>query len=109
MNINKYTEKAQEAIIGAQRLAEQSSHSQVEPEHLLLTLVEQKEGIVPEVLRKMSVDPAAMARDARDLLTKIPQAYGGAQPGLSARLRTVTELAETEAARLKDEYTSTEH
>ena len=63
MNINKYTEKAQEAILGAQQLAEQSSHAQVEPEHLLVALVEQREGIVPEVLRKMSADPAAMARE----------------------------------------------
>jgi ATP-dependent Clp protease ATP-binding subunit ClpB len=109
MNLNKYTEKAQEAILAAQKLAAQSSHSQVEPEHLLLTLVEQREGIVPEVLRKMSADPAAIAREARELLAKIPQAYGGAEPGLSPRLRTVAELAETEAARLKDEYVSTEH
>ena len=84
MNINKYTEKAQEALQAAQQLAEQSSHAQVEPEHLLVTLVEQRDGIVPEVLRKMSADPAAMARDARELLTKIPQAYGGSQPGLVA-------------------------
>ena len=56
MNINKYTEKAQEAVLAAQRLAEQSSHAQIEPEHLLVTLVEQREGIVPEVLRKMGAD-----------------------------------------------------
>ena len=57
MNINKYTEKAQEAVLGSQQIAEQSSHALVEPEHLLVTLVEQREGIVPEVLRKMSADP----------------------------------------------------
>jgi ATP-dependent Clp protease ATP-binding subunit ClpB len=109
MNINKYTEKAQEAIVGAQQLAEQSSHASIEPEHLLVTLVEQREGIVPEVLRKMSADPAAIAREGRALLAKIPQAYGGAQPGLSPRLKIVTDLAEAEAARLKDDFTSTEH
>jgi ATP-dependent Clp protease ATP-binding subunit ClpB len=109
MNIQKYTEKAQEAILGAQQLAEHASHAQIEPEHLLVTLVEQRDGIVPEVLRKMGADPSAVARDARELLTKVPQAYGGAQPGLSPRLRVVTELAESEAARLKDEFTSTEH
>jgi ATP-dependent Clp protease ATP-binding subunit ClpB len=109
MNINKYTEKAQEAILAAQQLAEQSNHAQVEPEHLLVTLAEQREGIVPEVLRKMSADPAAIGRDARELLTKFSQAYGGAQPALSPRLRVVAELAEAEAGRLKDDYTSTEH
>ncbi len=57
MNINKYTEKAQEAVLGAQQLAEQASHPQIEPEHLLVALVEQRDGIVPEVLRKMDVGP----------------------------------------------------
>ncbi len=109
MNINKYTEKAQEAVLGAQQLAEQMSHPLIEPEHLLVALVEQREGVVPEVLRKMSVDPAQIARSARELLAKVPQAYGGAQPGLSPRLRTVTDIAQREADRLKDDYVSTEH
>src|SRR5215467_4582930 len=109
MNINKFTEKAQEAMLGAQQLAEQMSHAQIEPEHLLVALVEQPEGVVPEVLRKMGVEPHAIARDARELLSKIPQAYGGSQPGLSPRLKLVTDLAQAEATRLKDDYVSTEH
>jgi ATP-dependent Clp protease ATP-binding subunit ClpB len=109
MNINKYTEKAQEAVLGAQQLAEQMSHAQIEPEHLLVALVEQPEGVVPEVLRKMGVEPHVIARGARELLAKIPQAYGGSQPALSPRLKLVTDLAQAEADRLKDEYVSTEH
>src|SRR5262245_56224845 len=109
MDLNKYTQKAQEAVLAAQQLAEQSSHAQIEPEHLLAALVEQHEGVVPEVLRKMSADPAAIAKEARGLLAKIPQAYGGSQPGLSPRLKLVADLAEAEAERLKDEYVSTEH
>jgi len=109
MNINKYTEKAQEAVLAAQQLAEQSSHALVEPEHLLVALLEQREGIVPEVFRKMNADPVEIGRAARDLIGKIPQAYGGAQPGLSPRFKIVTDLAEAEAARLKDDFTSTEH
>src|SRR4249920_1693163 len=109
MNINKYTEKAQEAIAAAQRIAEQSSHAQIEPEHLLVALVEQREGVVPELLRKMNADPSGVARAARELLGKMPQAYGGSQPGLSPRLKLVADLAEAEAQRLKDEYVSTEH
>jgi ATP-dependent Clp protease ATP-binding subunit ClpB len=109
MNLNKYTEKAQEAVLGAQRVAAEMSHAQIEPEHLLVTLVEQREGVVPEVLRKLSVDPAQMARAARELLTRLPQAYGGSEPSLSPRLRAVAQLAEAEAERLKDEYISTEH
>ena len=109
MDINKYTEKAQEAVLAAQQLAERMSHAQIEPEHLLVALVEQRDGIVPEVLRKMSADPADIARAARDLLTKIPSAFGGSQPSLSPRLKLVTDLAQAEADRLKDEYVSTEH
>ena len=109
MNINKYTEKAQEAVASAQQLAEQMSHAQIEPEHLLVALIEQKEGIIPELLRKMSTDPAAIGASARELIAKMPQAYGGSQAGLSPRLKMVTDLAQAEADRLKDEYVSTEH
>jgi ATP-dependent Clp protease ATP-binding subunit ClpB len=109
MNINKFTEKAQEAMLGAQHLAEQMNHSQIEPEHLLVALVEQREGIIRELLRKMSSDPATIGQGARELLAQLPQAYGGAQPGLSPRLKLVADLAQAEAERLKDEYISTEH
>ncbi len=109
MNINKYTEKAREAVAGAIEIARRDNHPQVEPEHLLLALAEQREGIVPELLRKAAIDPAAIATAARDLLKRLPSAYGGSEPGLSPRLRTVTDQAQAEADRLKDEYVSTEH
>ncbi len=109
MNINKYTEKAQEAIIGAQQLADRVGHPEVLPEHLLVTLVEQREGIVPEILRKMNADPPAIAAAVREELNRLSRAHGGTQPGLSPRLRQVTAAAEGEAERLKDEYVSTEH
>src|SRR6476660_2934742 len=109
MNINKYTEKAREAVASAIELARQANNPQLEPEHLLVALVEQREGIVPELLRKMNVDPAAVGRSARDLLKKLPQAYGGSQPAMSPRLKTVTDQAQAEADRLKDEFVSTEH
>src|SRR4026208_1933109 len=109
MDINKYTEKAQQAILAAQQLADREGHPEILPEHLLLTLVEQREGIVPEIARKMNADPAALAAAVRPELRKLPGAQGGSQPGLSARLRKVTDAAESEAERLKDEYVSTEH
>ena len=109
MNINKYTEKAQEAVLGAQHLTEEMNHAQIEPEHLLVSLVEQREGIVPELVRKLNLDPTAIATAARELLARMPQAYGGSQPGLSPRLKLVTDMAQAEADRLKDEYVSTEH
>jgi ATP-dependent Clp protease ATP-binding subunit ClpB len=109
MNINKYTEKAQEAILAAQQLADREGHPEILPEHLLLTLVEQREGIVPEIIRKMNADPAALASAVRAELDRLPRAQGGTQVGLSPRLRHVTNAAEQEAERLKDEYVSTEH
>src|SRR5579872_4522807 len=109
MNIQKYTEKAQEAIVGAQTLADREGHPEITPEHLLLTLIEQQGGIVPEILRKLNADPSAVAADVRADLGKNPAVHGGSQPAPSARLRQVTNSAETEAERLKDEYVSTEH
>jgi len=109
MNINKYTEKAREAVAAAIELAQQNNNPQLEPEHLLMALAEQREGIVPELLRKMNQDPAAVARQARELAAKFPQAYGGSQPSMSPRAKLVTEQAQAEADRLKDEFVSTEH
>ncbi len=109
MDLNKYTEKAREAVIAAQQLAEELNHAQIEPEHLLATLVEQADGIVPAVLRKLEVDPADLARSLRAELDRTPKAYGGSQPGLSERLRSVADKAQGEAKRLKDEFVSTEH
>src|SRR4030095_16247227 len=109
MNINKYTEKAQEAVITAQQVADKMNHAQIEPEHLLLALAEQPDGIVPELLRKMSVDPKPFAGALRDDLSRQPQAYGGSQPSLSPRMRKATDAAQGEANRLKDEFVSTEH
>jgi len=109
MNLNQYTEKAQEAILAAQQLADREGHAEILPEHLLLTLIEQKEGVVPEIVRKMNPDPAALTAAVRAELDRLPRAHGGSQVGLSARLRQVLTAAEQEAERLKDEYVSTEH
>ena len=109
MNINKYTEKAREAVAATVELARHANNPQLEPEHLLVALVEQRDGIVPNLLRKMNADPAAVARTARELLAKLPNAYGGAEPGMSPRFKLVTDQAQAEADRLKDEFVSTEH
>jgi ATP-dependent Clp protease ATP-binding subunit ClpB len=109
MNINKYTEKAREAVAAAIELARQHNNPQLEPEHLLSALVDQREGIIPELLRKMNVDPAQISRGANELVAKLPSAYGGAEPTLSPRANLVTRAAEAEAGRMKDDYVSTEH
>jgi ATP-dependent Clp protease ATP-binding subunit ClpB len=109
MNINKYTEKAREAVAAAIELAREHNNPQLEPEHLLVALVEQRDGIIPDLLRKMNADPGLVGRAARELLARIPSAYGGSEPGLSPRLNKVTTAAEAEASRMKDEFVSTEH
>src|SRR5918995_1216020 len=90
MNIQKFTERAQEAVISAQNLATELNHSEITPEHLLVTLVEQEGGIVPSVLRRMEMDPAQVARDARGLFHALPTAYG-ADIRFSPRVKLVTD------------------
>ena len=109
MNINRFTEKAREGLLAAQQRAEQSGHPQIDPEHLLAALVEQSDGIVPGVLRKLSVEPSLVLENVQIALEKLPTTQGGAQPALSPRLNAVANLATSEAERLKDEYVSTEH
>ncbi len=109
MDLKKFTEKAQEALVGSQELARGMNHPQVEPEHLLTVLVEQADGVVPGVLRKMTVDPKRVAAAARAALARRPQVYGAATPGLSQRLAAIADMAQAEAGRMKDDFVSTEH
>jgi ATP-dependent Clp protease ATP-binding subunit ClpB len=108
MNLNKFTEKAQEAVMTAQNLASEGTHAEITPEHLLVALVEQENGIVPSLLRKMTLDPSKVAAEARTLLDSLPKAYG-ADVRLSPRINLIGQSAQAEATRLQDEYVSTEH
>ena len=105
----KFTEKAQEAIVNAQRETESRNISQFEPVALLLALLDQSDGLVPETLRKLGVDPAAVRRDAATEFESLPKLSYAAQPSPSNSLRKVLQKAEDEAKRLGDEYVSAEH
>ncbi|MBC7227397.1 MAG: ATP-dependent chaperone ClpB [Thermoflexales bacterium] len=109
MDLNRYTEKAQEAIFTAQRLASEYNHGQIEPEHLLLALVRQADGVVPQVLAKMNVPPETIALATERALREKPKVYGPTQIGLSRDLSRALEEAEKVAARMRDEFISTEH
>ena len=109
MNMNRMTEKAQEALLSAQELASEAGHPQIEPEHLLLSLVRQKDGVVPSVLRKLSVEPSVILEAVQAELDRLPRTSGGSQPALSPRLSNLASVAKTEAEHLKDEYISAEH
>jgi ATP-dependent Clp protease ATP-binding subunit ClpB len=107
---NRFTQKSQEAIVAAQNLAERNGNSQVEPEHLLLTLLEQSDGVVPQVLTTLNVATGALAQQLRAEIQKLPRVSGsGVQIGISPRLRTVLVRAHDELAQFGDEYVSTEH
>ena len=109
MDLNRYTEKAQEAIFAAQRLTGEYNHGQIEPEHLLLALVRQSDGVVPQVLAKMNIPPETVALATERALREKPKVYGATQVGLSRDLSRALEEAEKIAARMRDEFISTEH
>ena len=109
MRFDKLTVKAQEAVQAAQSLADQQSHQAMEPEHLLLALIQQQEGVVGPVLAKLGARPEAIAREVEEELRKLPKVKGGGGQYISPRLNQVLERAWSEAERLKDEYCSTEH
>jgi ATP-dependent Clp protease ATP-binding subunit ClpB len=109
MSTQRLTEKSQEALIAAQRTAEDQHHAQVEALHLLGALVEQQEGVVPLVLRAANIDPAVVAGQVRRELERTPKAYGPVELSIGRGLRDVLRAAEDEATRLRDEYVSTEH
>ena len=107
---NRFTQKSQEAIAQAQMMTERNGNSQVEPEHLLLSLLEQGDGVVPQVLTKLSMAPGALAQSVRQEINRFPRISGGnVQIVISPRLRTVLVSAHDEMSVFGDEYVSTEH
>jgi ATP-dependent Clp protease ATP-binding subunit ClpB len=109
MDLNKLTEKAQEAIAAAQRLAESRRHTQLEPEHLLEALVDQENGVVPALLETVGVAPRQLKQRLDALLDKFARSQATQQVYASPRFRRVFEMAQQEAERLKDDFVSTEH
>jgi ATP-dependent Clp protease ATP-binding subunit ClpB len=105
----RFTEKSQEALLEAQRAAEDAHHAAVEGLHLLQALLGQDDGIVPLAVRAAGVDPRAVQSRAAGDLQRLPQAYGPTQIAMSDELRRATRQAEDEASRLKDDFVSTEH
>ena len=108
MEMQRFTERAQEALVKAQRNAEARTNQQVEPEHLLQALLTTSDSVPAEVLRKLDVRPEDVAAEIDHEIERFPKVLGG-QLYLSNRLRQVLSKAEQEAERLKDEYISTEH
>ncbi len=113
MDLNKLTQKSQEALSEAQSLAVKSGHQQVDAEHLLLALAGQEKGLVPSLLAKAGADPQAYARELARELDRLPRVSGpGAQPGhvyVTERVSRAVVAAQDLARNMKDEYVSVEH
>ncbi len=106
----KMTIKAQEALAGAQQLAARQGNGAIEPEHLLVSLLEQDGGLIVPILQKVGAAPATLRSAADGLLKKLPQVSGAtAQAYLSPTLNRILDGAQREADAMKDEFVSTEH
>jgi ATP-dependent Clp protease ATP-binding subunit ClpB len=108
MNPNRLTERARDALIAAQQIAQDRSSSQVEPEHLLYALLDQDDGVAPQIVRALGKDPFGLLTQVEQELDRLPKVYGG-QLALSQRLNRVLAAADESAKQLHDDYISTEH
>jgi ATP-dependent Clp protease ATP-binding subunit ClpB len=110
MDANAFTHRAQEALAAAQRSARASDHQRIEPEHLLLALLSDPDGIVYPVVRRAGADPGMLKARAQEALDRIPKVYGPEQETvLSPQTGRLIERARKEAGALGDQYVSTEH
>ncbi|MBM7841727.1 MULTISPECIES: ATP-dependent chaperone ClpB [Herpetosiphon] len=110
MNLNIYTEKSRAAIFDAQSIASRNGQSEITPEHVLVALLEQADGVVPQIITKMDRDPQALVAALNDEIRRLPRVSGTQmQPGIGQRLDQVSQTAENEAKGMGDEYVSTEH
>jgi ATP-dependent Clp protease ATP-binding subunit ClpB len=109
MRFDKYTQKAQAAILDAQNLAEDQNHSTIDPEHLLLALIRQKGGVVPSLLTRMGTDVPGLERSIEQLLAGKAKISGGSQVSMNREMNNILRESEAVATNMKDEYVSTEH
>ena len=111
IKLDKFTIKAQESIGEAQQMANSYNHQEIKEEHLLLALINQKEGVVPSILQKLEVNLEEIKAKLEGILESIPRVYGdsGGQLYIGSDLNDVLDNALQEARKVKDEFVSTEH
>ena len=108
MNIEKYTQNAQAAIVEGQRIAIENGNPSLEPEHINLALLQQNDGLIPRLLKYMEIDANSVEKAVSELVDKLPKVSGG-QIYASQRLNSLLAESEKEAERFKDDYVSVEH
>jgi ATP-dependent Clp protease ATP-binding subunit ClpB len=110
MDLNRYTQKSQEAILAAQTIAREYNHQSVEPAHILLALLRQEDGVVPAIVTRVAGSLIAIREEVTSDLEKHPKVYGSSQEiGLAPASATVFSAAERYAKGMQDDYVSTEH
>ena len=110
MDLNRFTEKAQEALLQAQSLAGEYSHGQIEGEHLLLALLRQSDGVVPVILQGLGLQVGMLTQQVESELIRRSKVYGGtAQVGLSRELQHSLDRAVKISQEMRDDFCSTEH
>jgi ATP-dependent Clp protease ATP-binding subunit ClpB len=108
MRFDRFTIRGQEAVQEAIGTAERNQNQQVEPEHLLATMLEQKEGVVRPILGKIGANAQSVLGEVQAVIAKYPQVSGG-QQYFSSRTNTIFQEAQKEAEKMQDDYISTEH
>lgn len=113
MRFDRFTERAQEAAQRAAEIIQRYGHNQIDTEHILLALIEQPQGVIPQILEHLKVDAVALTERLDYILRTSPKAniFGGGagQIFITPRVKRIIDLANEEANRLKDDYISTEH
>ena len=109
MDMNKLTNKSQQALIAARDQAQARNHSGIHPAHLLRALIAQTDGIVLPLLQAMGIQPPAVRSAVEEILSKMPHVYGGTDPQMTPDLARVLEEADRRRVELKDDYVSVEH
>src|SRR3954466_4714479 len=105
MDLNQFTEKAREALAGAQKLGARLNHQQIDVEHALLALLDQEKGLAPAVLQKAGGSVDAVTVKLQRELDRLPRGTGeNVEPRLTQRLIKLIDAAESEAKKLNDEY-----
>ena len=109
MNISKFTQKSQEAIAAAEKLAVQNGNQQIDEEHLLVALLNISDSLIASLIAKMGIQKEAFINEAEGLIQKLPKVSGGGQEYVSADLNRALNGAEDEAKAMGDDYVSVEH
>jgi len=109
MKLDNFTFKAQEVLADAQTRAEAEHQQEIAPEHLLLALVEQENGLTPSILKKIGTDTGAVRKSLEKRIADSPKVYGASQVYMSSSLDGILRGAQREATQMKDEYVGVEH